>query len=214
LQVGAETVEVATGFAAYRTKCSAKGAPSSAPPVTDIVSFSSSELPMLEIMPVSSSELVIMLNPSPKVVEVATLRPTLEAIVVESTTPRAPDAGVLALETPSAGTSTTETPAVGIIPEEGELQEARGSINKAMEVAAPTRADQEYPLDVMVSSKALVAEEARAETSTGGRVRTHELAMEELQREEAERQACMDTVLGGLGLLHRVSSQIVFPLSL
>jgi hypothetical protein len=107
-----------------------------------------------------------------------------------------------------------ETPAVGVIPKARESREAGGSANKALEVATPTRADQEYPLDVVVSGKALVAEEAGAETPTGGRVRTHELALEELRREEAERWACMDTVLGGLGLVHRVSLQIVLPLSL
>jgi hypothetical protein len=99
----------------------------------------------------------------------------------------------------------TETPAAGIIPEARESQEARGSASKALEVAAPTRAEPEYLLDVVVSGQALVAEEAGAEPSTGGRVRTHELALEELRREETERRARMDIVLGGLGLLHQVS---------
>jgi hypothetical protein len=151
-------------------------------------------------------EPVIALDPCPKVVEVATPRPTLEAAMVELTTPHAPNAGVLAVKTLTVETPAMETPATGVIPKASESLEAGGSINKSMEVAVPTRADQEYPLDIVVSGRALVAEEAGVETSTGSRVRTHELALEELRREEVERRARMDTMLGGLGLLHWVSS--------
>jgi hypothetical protein len=182
--------------------------------MTDSMPVSSSEPPALEIVPVSSSEPVVVLDPSPKVVEVTTPKPMPELVVVESTPPRAPGAGVLSLEAPSVGTSATETPTTGIIPEARESQEAGGSANKALEVAAPTRAVPEFPLDVVVSGWALVAEEAGAELSTGGQARTHELALEELRREETKRWARMDTVLGGLGLLHQVSLQTVFPLSL
>jgi hypothetical protein len=86
----------------------------------------------------------------------------------------------------------------------GDSLESIGGAKKAMEGAAPARAEQEYPLAIVVSGKALVAE-----ASTGSCARTDALALEEFEREEAERQVRMDTMLGGLGRLHRVSCRFL-----
>jgi hypothetical protein len=102
-----------------------------------------------------------------------------------------------------------EAPAVDAIPAVGDSLESGGGTKKAMEAASPARAKQEYLLAIVVTCKALVAEETVAEASTGSHARTHTLALEELQCKEAERRVCLDTVLGGLGLLHQVNCRFL-----
>jgi hypothetical protein len=74
--------------------------------------------------------------------------------------------------------------------------------------ATSAGADQGYPLAIVVSGKALIMEETAMEAVTESYARSHALALEELKHEETERRVRLDTMLGGLGLLHRVSCRI------
>jgi hypothetical protein len=124
----------------------------------------------MEIVSVSSSESVMTPASPPWAVQVAAPRPASDIVVVESPKKHAP---------------ATEAPAMDAIPAVGGSLKSGGSAEKAMEAAAPARAEQEYPLAIVVSGKVLIVEETVTKASTGSRARTHVLALEELQREEA-----------------------------
>jgi hypothetical protein len=99
-------------------------------------------------------------------------------------------------------TLVVETPTAEVTPVEGGSKE-KGARDQEVTVTS-ARPHQKYLLAIVVSGQVMATEGAAKEGMLVGHVRSHALALQQLWLEESERQVRLDTVLGGLELLHRV----------
>jgi hypothetical protein len=101
-----------------------------------------------------------------------------------------------------------ETPAAEVALVEGESLEGDTRITEVMVTSAGPH--QEDLLAIVVSSKAVAMAGAIEGRTSASHECSHALALERLRREEGERRALLDVMLGDLNLLHEVSFESPF----